>query len=174
MPLFVLNNSWGTYALKKASKAFRSSGKSSSGRSSGGRIGGGYTFKFKELKLYDEELRKYLNTPSGDPWVHLERRGRIAVEGAKAMVGVRTGRLKRSIHMKHLGNFKGQYIWIGSKVNYAYAHHEGTKAHTITAKPGGELVFRGKSRVLVHTPAVKHPGTRPNPYLSTQLRHFLI
>ncbi len=173
MPLFIINDSWGTYALGKAASSFRRSGKTASRAASGGRVGGGYTFKFKELKLDYVALRRYLNTPSGDLWAHLEKRGKIAVAGAKSMVGVRSGRLQRSIHMKHLGNVKGQYIWLGSKVEYAYAHHEGTRAHVIKAESGGKLVFIGKGRVLTHTPVVKHPGTRPNPYLRAQLRHFL-
>lgn len=174
MPLFVIPDSWATYGIGKATRALKRANRGrGSGKISLGRRSRGISYKFSHLNLYENELREYLNTPKGDLWPYLHVRGKDAVAGAKAMVGVRTGALQRSIHMKHLGNVTGQYIWIGSKLNYAYAHHEGTRPHIITAKPGKELVFRGsRSRVLVHTPVVKHPGTRPNPYLRAQLYHF--
>ncbi len=174
MPLFVIPDSWATYGIGKASRALKRAAK---GRGSGkitlGSRSRGFSYKFSQLNLYENELREYLTTPSGDLWPYLHSRGKLAVAGAQAMVGVRTGALKRSIHMKHLGNPTGQYIWIGSKLPYAYHHHEGTKPHIIAAKPGKELVFRGRgSKVLVHSPVVKHPGTRANPYLRAQLHHF--
>lgn len=172
MPLFVIPDSWATYGIGKAARALRRAGRGGTRLPIGGRGSSGISYKFSHLNIYQEELRKYLNTSSGDLWGYLEIRGNIAVAGAKAMVGVKTGRLQRSIHKKHLGNVTGQYLWIGSNLHYAYAHHEGTKPHIITAKTGKDLVFRARSRVLVHTPVVRHPGTRPNPYLRAQLRHF--
>jgi hypothetical protein len=174
MPFFVIPDSWATYGIGKAGRALRRAAKGrGSGKISLGARGRGFSYKFSHLNLYQDELRKYLNTQSGDLWWYLNKRGKAAVAGAQAMVGVRTGALKRSIHMKHLGNVTGQYIWIGSKLPYAYAHHEGTRPHIIASKSGKELVFRGRgSKVLVHTPVVKHPGTRPNPYLRAQLHHF--
>jgi hypothetical protein len=134
-----------------------------------------FSYSFKELKIYDSILRAELNTPVGDLWRYLERRADRAVRGAKRQVGKKTGRLMKSIHKRHLGNYTGQYIWIGSNtVPYAYAHHEGTRPHIITPKEGGadgRLVFRKGSRIIV-TPLVNHPGTRGNPYLRDQLVHF--
>lgn len=131
--------------------------------------------KFHELRIYDAELHSVLNTPRGSLWRELDQAADRAVLGAKAMAGYKTGKLKKSIHKRHLGNFTGQYVWIGSRLPYAYAHHEGTKPHKITAEPGGVLVFGGtksfKGRVI-KTPTVNHPGNRPNPYLRTQLAHF--
>lgn len=142
---------------------------------SGGRGGRGSMttiFKFQKLVIYKPILHRELNTRSGGLWKELHRRGNLAVLGAKAQVGVKTGALKRSIHMKHLGNPAGQYLWIGSNKSYAEAHHNGTKPHTIEAKsPSQPLVFRSGSRI-VRTPVVFHPGTRANPYLASQLRHF--
>jgi hypothetical protein len=172
MPFFVIPDSWATYGISKATRGLRRAGKGGTRLSIGGSSSSRISYKFSNLTIYQEELRKYLNTPSGDLWGYLEIRGDKAVAGAKAMVGVKTGRLQRSIHKKHLGNVTGQYLWIGSNIHYAYAHHEGTRPHIITAKPEKDLVFRSRSRVLVHTPVVKHPGTRPNPYLRAQLSHF--
>lgn len=122
--------------------------------------------------IYREELRKYLNTSSGDLWKYLDKKANIATAKAKIAVGVRTGALRDSINKRHLGNVTGQYIWIGSEKSYAYYHHEGTEPHIIRPREqGGVLVFRG-SRGVVRTHMVKHPGTRANKYLSDQLHHF--
>lgn len=132
------------------------------------------TYRFGGIKFFDSVLHAELNTPAGDLWRFLEKRSQRAVRGAKAQVGKKTRRLMKSIHKKHLGNRTGQYVWIGSNtVPYAYIHHQGSRPHLILPNdPGGKLVFRKGSRVIV-TPRVLHPGTRPNPYLRNQLVHFV-
>lgn len=103
----------------------------------------------------------------------MERVGDEIVAGAKLQVGVRTGALRSSIHKRHLGSMSGQYLWIGSTKNYAYLHHEGTRPHIILPKePDGALIFRKGARII-STKRVLHPGTRPNRYLSDQLRRPL-
>ena len=49
---------------------------------------------------------------------------------------------------------------------HALVHHEGARAHKITArnKVGGAFRSRGKSGTVV-TQSVRHPGTAENPYL---------
>ena len=137
-----------------------------------------FSWRMLKVEIDDIALHKYLNTTTtieGDPsplWWALHAKGEIAVAGAKRKVGVKTGALRKSIHMRHLGNRSGQYLWIGSEKPYAYMHHQGTKPHPIVAKnPGGVLVFTKGTR-LIRTPAVAHPGTRANWYLRAQLRHF--
>lgn len=111
-----------------------------------------------------------MNTPSGALWRWMERRGNRALSGAKRQVGVNTGKLRQSLHMKHRPEIYGQSLWIGSDtVSYAYMHHQGTKPHVIAPK-NGTILRMGSSRI-VHGP-VMHPGTRPNPFLSSQLHHF--
>lgn len=123
--------------------------------------------------IYKEALRLELNTSKGELWKWLHIRGEHAVEGAKRKVHVRTGALQRSIHMRHLGNFTGQYLWIGSEKHYAELHHNGSRPHMIRPNsPNKVLVFSKGSRV-VFASQVMHPGTKPNPYLSSQLRHFV-
>lgn len=172
MPYGVIPDSWGIWAIRKALRAIKGGGLANVGKA-GARGRSGYAYKFSHLNLYEQQLRAYLNSPSGDLWEYLEKRSKIAVAGAKAMVGKDTGSLAASIHYRHLGNVSGQYIWLGSRHPIAYAHHQGTRPHTITAKPGKPMVFRTKSQVLVHTTVVNHPGTRPNPYLKAQLIHFI-
>jgi hypothetical protein len=132
--------------------------------------------KYVETKLYDEKLRLFLNTPhsgdSWDLWKYLELKKKKAVAGAKRMAGYRTGALRKNIRGYHLGNFTGQYVVIMADVPYALLHHQGTKPHIIRPNDtNGVLVFNG-SRGRVVTTMVRHPGTRPNPYLSRQLLHF--
>lgn len=128
-----------------------------------------------EITLDETRLRLFLNTPhSGDArdlWSALEKAKIKAVLGAKRMVGVRTGALRNSIVGRHLGNFTGQYLWIGSEKGYALAHHEGTKPHIIKPNNAKVLRFVSKGQVI-YTPVVKHPGTKANHYLSRQLHHF--
>jgi hypothetical protein len=130
------------------------------------------TFKFKKVVIYDWALNLELHTPSGGLWKDLERRSAMAVHGAKAQAGFRTGALKKSIKHTHTSDRLGQTVKIGSSLSYAYLHHNGSKPHIIKPKvEGGVLVFTSNSRV-VRAKTVMHPGTRPNPYLSNQLRHF--
>lgn len=158
--------------LYYASKAKRYL-KSSKAMARGGRPRGvplGY--KVVKITIDKAQLNMILNTPKGNLWGALHNRGNDIVRDAKKQVGVRTGSLRASIHMRHLANATGQYLWIGSKKNYAYAHHEGTRPHEIRATKSPVLVFRSGTRVI-KTPVVNHPGTRPNPYLTAAMRKNL-
>lgn len=130
-------------------------------------------WKVVKVTIFKPQLQIVLNTPAGNFWHALHRRGNAIVRSAKRQVGVKTGALRASIHMRHTGNFTGQYLWIGSTKNYAYMHHEGTRPHIITPDRAPALVFRSGARI-VRTPIVFHPGTRPNRYLSTPMREHLI
>lgn len=118
-------------------------------------------------------LHKELDTSAGELWKWLHKRGEKAVLGAKRSVGVQTGALKRSIHMKHLGNATGQYLWIGSQRSHALVHHEGSKPHLITPNPPNQVLKFNRGSRVVFARQVMHPGTKPNRYLSSQLRHFI-
>ena len=128
------------------------------------------------VTIYKAELRRFLNTKHDDKrtlWKWLDEKGDEAVAGAKRDVGVKTGALKASIHKRHLGNLTGQYLWIGSEKGYAELHHNGSRPHIIRPiAPNRTLVFSKGAR-LVYAREVMHPGTKPNPYLSSQLRRFV-
>jgi hypothetical protein len=99
----------------------------------------------------------------------LMRRSRRVRAAAKAQVGVKTGLLKMSIEVgSHERTIDGQQFLVGSSVNYALLHHNGTRPHVITAKSGGTLRFARRGAV-VYTSRVVHPGTRPNKYLTDNL-----
>lgn len=115
------------------------------------------------------ELDFMLNNPSGDVGRYLAKKGRIVQAAAKAQVGVRTGALRSSIHMRHLRDSRGQYLKIGSELNYALLHHEGSRPHLIVAKRATVLRFVNRGRV-VYAHSVMHPGTKANRYLTDNLK----
>lgn len=115
------------------------------------------------------ELDYLLNNPSGAVGRHLAKKGSAILVAARAQVGVRTGALRNSLHMRHLRDSRGQFVRVGSPLNYALAHHEGTKPHLITPNRAQVLRFvRGSTVVFAHS--VMHPGTKPNRYLTDNLR----
>lgn len=109
-----------------------------------------------------------INNPQGEVGQWLKKRGRMMMMAAKAQVPLGTGKLRASIKMIHGRNGLGQYIDIGSNLNYALYVHEGTRPHEIVPEQAKVLRFSGGGRV-VYTHKVEHPGTRPNKYLSDQL-----
>lgn len=157
------------YYAQKANRYLKSSKTMARGGRPRGTV---LTYKVIKVDIDKAELNMILNTPKGNLWGALDRRGNAIVRDAKKQVGVKTGALRSSIHMRHLANVTGQYLWIGSKKNYAYAHHEGTKPHEIRASKSPVLVFRSGTRII-KTPVVNHPGTRPNPYLTAAMRKNL-
>lgn len=113
-------------------------------------------------------LDNLLNQPGGAVGRHLASVGRRIVLAAKRQVGVDTGRLKASIHMRHSRSGVGQYIEVGSSVKHALVHHEGSRPHLIVPNRAQVLRFTAGTRV-VYTHMVRHPGTRPNRYLTDNL-----
>jgi len=132
-----------------------------------------YSWTITNVIIYEAALAKELKSPSGIVWKYMSRRGKLALEAAKKQVGVRTGALRMSINMKHLANATGQYIWIGSDKNYAYIHHEGSRPHLITPSRASTLRFTSGARII-YSRSVLHPGTRPNRYLSSQIKYFFM
>jgi hypothetical protein len=114
------------------------------------------------------ELDTLLNAPGGTVGRHLASVGRSIVAAAKGQVGVDTGRLKASIHMRHSRSGIGQYIEVGSPLKHALVHHEGSRPHLIVPNRSQVLRFTAGSRVI-YTHTVRHPGTRPNRYLTDHL-----
>ena len=112
------------------------------------------------------------NNPDGMVGKYLAKKGRRLEVLAKAQAGVRTGALRASIHMRHARDPRGQYVMVGSRLNYALMHHEGTKPHLIVANSAKVLRFvKGSSIVYAHS--VMHPGTKANRYLSDNLRKVM-
>ena len=121
-----------------------------------------------KVVLRKAEYEFFFNEPSGKVGRHLAIRGGLIVRAAKAQVGVRTGALRASIHMRHSRDTRGQYIRIGSAMNYALLHHEGSKPHMIKPDRAQILRFTSRGKVM-YAHAVMHPGTKPNRYLTDNL-----
>lgn len=118
-----------------------------------------------------KKLEVEINKPGGDVWRYIERKKFPALEGARRMVGVRTGRLRRSISWYHLKNVTGQYAGLKASAPHALMHHEGTRPHLIVPNQGKALRFQQRG-VVVFRNSVMHPGTKANPFLRAQLIHF--
>jgi len=117
----------------------------------------------------EKPLDTLLNSPRGAVGRYLKVKGEQIKAAAKGQAGFRTGALRASIHMRHTRDTRGQYIKIGSALPYALIHHEGTRPHLITPKKRKALRFYSKG-FMVFAHMVMHPGTRPNRYLSDNLR----
>lgn len=166
-----LPDSWLGYGAQKAFRAFAKNSRSSYRSSRGASSSTHYSYRFQKLVLYKPILDAELKTSKGHLWKILERRGKLALFLAKNQVGKKTGKLALSIKMEHKATPRGQELKIGSDNNIAYLHHEGTRPHLITPKNAPQLVFMSKGRII-RTQLVRHPGTKPNKYLSDQLFLF--
>lgn len=131
------------------------------------------------INWYEPRLDLFLNQPFGEFGLHLKSRKIDFIIAAKRQVGVRTGELQSSIMtLKHEKTPYGQLIRVGSRLKYAYYHHEGTAPHIIR----GRRVNATRRRVLrfvrggtvVFRHSVAHPGTRPNRFLSDNLPIFVV
>lgn len=127
-------------------------------------------FTFSKLVIYKPILNFELNNPMGMVGAHMHLIGAGIMRDARRQVGVDSGALKRSIHIKHRGHPNGQTVEVGSALKYAYAHHEGTSPHVITPNPPNKVLVFSKGSRVIRTTKVNHPGTKPNRYLSDQLR----
>ena len=113
-------------------------------------------------------LDKMLKSQRGEVGRYLMVRAIAVQMAAKAQVGKKTGKLAASIHIRHSRTALGQQVKIGSPLNYALAHHEGSKPHVIMPSRAKVLRFSSGGRII-YTRQVNHPGTRPNRYLKDNL-----
>jgi hypothetical protein len=106
-----------------------------------------------------------------------DKKARQLKKLAKLKVGRRTGKLRRSIDLMDRKYVPGIYysVSVGSRVKYAYPHHEGTEPYIIRPKTRKVLKFKAGSVVAmgrtdgrgnVYARAVRHPRVAPNRYLT--------
>jgi hypothetical protein len=124
--------------------------------------------KLQNIRFYKSQTDFLLNNPAGPVGRSLARRGRKVLAAARMQVGVDTGRLQKSLRMTHERGARGQFVRVGSKLNYALLHHQGSRPHMITPTRSQVMVFSKGTRVIYAT-SVKHPGTRANRYLTDNL-----
>jgi hypothetical protein len=124
------------------------------------------------LRWDEGEVDKLLKSPNGVVGRDLKVRANKVLLAAKKQVGVDTGALKKSLSVRNQQRTTyGQSISVGSDLHYARMHHNGTRPHVIrpTGKRGEYLVFKSGQRTI-YTTSVMHPGTKPNRYLTDNLR----
>jgi hypothetical protein len=130
----------------------------------------GISLKFSKLVIYKPILNFELNDSHGVVGRMLHRTANRITQRAKLQVGKKTGKLKNSIRFQHIRrSVLGPRVKVGAYTKYALAHHQGTRPHIIVPnKPGGTLIFRKGPRIIA-TKIVRHPGTRPNKYLTVPM-----
>lgn len=154
-------------AALRAKRKFSGSGGRGGG---GGRKATGLSYTLVNLVLYKPIIQFELRGRYGMVDQHLNRIGNRVIQRARRQAGVQTGKLRSSMRLTHVSVNREAAVKIGAYTNYALMHHQGTRPHLIVpTRPGGTLVFRKGSRVI-HTKVVNHPGTKPNRYLTDQLR----
>lgn len=155
-------------AILGTAKRIAHMGRSGGGSSARGKLSIDFSYKFKGLTFRRAALDTYLNNPRGTLGRYMRGRAVMMATAAKGQAGKKTGALIRSIKIMHSRGSLGQFFTIGSNLNYALVHHEGSKPHIITPNDANILRFTAGGRVI-YTHKVNHPGTRPNRYLSDQL-----
>jgi hypothetical protein len=121
-----------------------------------------------EIKWDRPALDRLLNSPRGEVGAYLFLLGQKIREKARRQVGIDTGQLKGSIHVRQGRRGMSQFVEVGSPLSHALMHHEGTKPHVILPSRSQVLRFSAGGRII-YTRKVNHPGTRPNRYLTDQL-----
>lgn len=104
---------------------------------------------------------------------HVESLAKRTTVLAKRYVGKRTGALAASIgyHVVN-GALGGVEAYVEASNRIALLHHEGSRPHIILPRHGRTLRIKQGGRV-VYVQMVRHPGTKPNPYLVTALRQVV-
>lgn len=117
-------------------------------------------------------MKRLMTSPDGEVGQYLTKLGQRVALLAKAQVGVDTGALKRSINFRLVRSGGGLTAVIGSDNRIALMHHQGTRPHTIVPRRAQTLRFYSRGRI-VYSKLVHHPGTKPNRYLTDNLRRVI-
>jgi len=114
-------------------------------------------------------MRQMLRGSGGLVYNEIEKRTRRANTFAKAQVGKDTRELYRSINYRITAG-SGNVLGVVSANNkIALMHHNGTRPHIIAARRAQTLRFKSRGKI-VYAKVVRHPGTRPNKFLTDSLR----
>lgn len=110
-----------------------------------------------------------LRSPNGMVGGYLKSRGQQLTSLAQRQVGVRTHALKRSIKYLITNSSNGELlVRVGSDNKIARIHHDGTKPHIIKPRYKKALRFQQHGKI-VFASVVRHPGTKPNRFLTDNL-----
>lgn len=110
--------------------------------------------------------------PEGMVGRYLDKVGARLEKLAKTQVGKDTRELMKSINHKVMLKYRGLTVTVGSMNKIALLHHQGSRPHIIAARKAKTLRFYSRGRI-VYAKVVRHPGTKPNRYLSDNIRKAL-
>lgn len=123
--------------------------------------------------VMDEKAYKEMMTsPTGEVGRYLTIVGAKLKYLAKYQAGRKTGALAASMNYKLTRDSRGLVALVGSDNKVALMHHNGTRPHIILPRHAQTLRFYSHGRI-VYTKVVHHPGTRPNRYLTDNLRKVI-
>lgn len=115
-------------------------------------------------------MNAVLRGPGGPVWNDVEKRTNRATTLAKAQVGKDTRALVRSISSRvSVGSRGGVTGVVTANDKKAILHHNGAPPHIITARKAQTLRFKSRGKI-VYAKVVRHPGTKPNRFLTDPLR----
>lgn len=123
-------------------------------------------------ELDREAIQNIYHNPQGMVGKHMERMGAKLRALAVMQAGMKTGRTKGMMFYRLATSGTGLVLTVGSNGAAALWHHQGTGEHPINPKFGKTLRFKINGRI-VYARVVNHPGTRPNRYLTDNLRRVL-
>ena len=122
-----------------------------------------------DLNLNQRELNLFLNAPGGHVDRDIQRRANRVARGARRQVGKDSGSLARSITVSRSVSATGPEYSVGTSHRLARIHHDGTRPHLVHAKRAQMLRLQSRGRV-VYARTVFHPGTKPNRFLTDNLK----
>jgi hypothetical protein len=119
------------------------------------------------VKIDTAKLAAYVRQGGGPVLRDLDTRMTRVQIGARRQVGKRTGELARSTVKITSVDARGPFVRLGGG-RVSLIHHQGTPAHIIVPTRRRALRYL-RSGMIVFSRRVRHPGTRPNRYLTDNL-----
>ena len=123
-------------------------------------------------KLDRAAIKNLARNPRGMVGDYLRKVGAKLRILAAAQAGVKTGLTRAMMNYKLTSSGRGLAVLVGSDSRVALMHHEGTSPHTILPRHAKTLRFYSHGRI-VYAKVVHHPGTKPNRYLTDNLRKVI-
>ena len=122
--------------------------------------------------MNEAAYKELTRSPTGEVGRYLTIVGAKLKYLAKYQAGRKTGALMNSINYRITRDSRGLVALVGSDNRVALMHHNGTRPHIIAARNAKTLRFYSHGRI-VYAQVVHHPGTRPNRYLTDNLRKVI-
>lgn len=123
-------------------------------------------------ELDHEAIQSIYHNTKGMVGRAFTRKGQTLRLLAMMQAGVKTGATRNTMFYRLSASGTGLIMTVGSNGAAALWHHEGTGPHIILPRNVRTLRFKVNGKI-VYAKVVHHPGTRPNRYLTDNLRRVL-